>query len=97
MKAQAAPNSADADYGQRDDDHHGQVAQRQADESDAQAAEIGLALGADIEQPGMEGDREGKAGEDEIRRIEQRVAEARAIAEGAVEHDAQALQRRSRR
>ena len=56
----------------------GQEVEIEADERDAEAAEIGLALGADIEKPGMEGDREGKAGEDEVGRVEQRVADARA-------------------
>ncbi len=38
---------------------------------------------ADVEEAGMEGDREGEAGEDEVGRVEQRVAEPLAIAEGA--------------
>ena len=63
-----------ANDGQRYDDHHRQETKRQAHQSDAETAQIGLALGADIEQAGMEGDGKSEAGEDEIRRIEQRVA-----------------------
>ena len=44
--------------------------------ADAEAADIGLALAADVEQAGMEGDRDGEAGEDEVGRVVERVADA---------------------
>ncbi len=48
----------------------------EADDADAEAGDIGLALAADVEQAAMEGDRDGKAGEDEVGRIVEREGEA---------------------
>src|SRR5690606_30984077 len=61
--------------------------ERQPDQDDAEPADIGLALRADIEQPRMIGQRHGQTRKDEIGGVIERVAEARTIAEGAIEHD----------
>ena len=56
--------------------HAGRYAvEREDDEADAQPAEIGLALAADVEQAGMEGDRHREAGEDEVGGVVERVAD----------------------
>src|SRR5690606_34509355 len=55
-------------------------------QGDADAADIGLALDADIEQAGMEGDGHRQPGEDEIGRVVERIADALARAEGAGDH-----------
>ena len=47
----------------------------QDDKRAAKAGDIGLPLAADVEQAGMEGHRDGKAGEDEIGRVVERVAD----------------------
>ena len=65
----------------------------EADERHAEAADIGLPLAADVEQAGMEGDRDRQAGEDEVGGVEQREADALAIAERAVEHEPHGLER----
>ena len=57
----------------------------EADDADAEAGDIGLALAADVEQAAMEGDGDRKTGEDEVRRVVERVAEAGAAAECAVD------------
>ena len=51
---------------------------------DAEAGDIGLAVAADVEQAGMEGDRDRKAGEDEVGGVEEREADALGIAERAL-------------
>ena len=56
----------------------------EADERDAEAGDIGLAVAADVEEAGMEGDGDGEPGEDEVRGVEEREADALGIAEGAV-------------
>ena len=61
--------------------------ERQGDQRDAEAADIGLALAADVEQAGMEGDRDGEAGEDEVGGVVEREADALGRAEGAVDQD----------
>ena len=57
----------------------------QADERRAEAAERRLALAADVEQPGVEGDGDREAGEDEVGRVVERVADALAAAERAAQ------------
>ena len=74
MKAQAAPNSRGGEDGGKDDQRGGQEVEIEADERDAETGDIGLSLGADIEEPGMDRDREGKAGEHEVGSVEKRVA-----------------------
>ena len=84
----SAPTSAAASDGQRKGQPPGQHAvEGQADERHAEAGDIGLALAADVEQAGMEGDRHREPGEDEVGGVEQREADALAVAEGAVDQD----------
>ena len=59
-----------------------------SDERDAEARQRRLALAADVEQPGMIGDRDGEADEDEIGHVEQREAEPLAGAEAALDQAA---------
>ena len=59
----------------------------------AQPRHIGLALAADVEQPGMKGDRHGKAGEDEVGGVVEQIAPALERAHGALEHDPHGLER----
>ena len=66
---------------------------RQADQRHAQAPEGGLSFAADVEEPGVERDRRAEPREDEIRRVEQRVAPAIARAERAGDHEPQRLER----
>ena len=65
----------------------------EADQRDAEAADIGLALAADVEQAGMEGDGDGEAGEDEVGGVVEREADALAVAERAVDHEPHGLER----
>ncbi len=53
------------------------------DKRGAEAADIGLALRADVEQTGMETDCDREPGEDEACRVEERVADPFEIAERA--------------
>jgi hypothetical protein len=48
----------------------------QRDDGDSEAGDEGLAFPADVEQAAMERDRDREAGEDEVRRIVERVADA---------------------
>ena len=94
MKPQAAPNSAGGHDRQRQrQDRPGSQPQIEADQPDAEPAEIGLALAADVEQPGMEGDRDREAGEDEVGGVVERVADRLDIAEGAVTSSSHRLER----
>ena len=68
---------------ERDQEQAGQGAEVEADERRAEAGDRRLPLAADVEQPGMVGDRDREAGEDEIRGVEQREAERLARAEAA--------------
>ena len=64
-----------------------------SDKRRAEASDIGLALGADVEQARMETDRDGKPGEDEARRVEKRVTNSFEIAERAKDEALDGLQR----
>ena len=72
---------------ERDQQETRQEAEVEHDEGGAEAAEGRLTFAADVEQPGMIGDRDRKPGEDEIRRVEQREAEALARAEAALDQE----------
>ena len=61
----------------------GQEAEIERGERRAEAGDIGLALDADVEQAGVEADRDREAGEDEARRVIEREADAFEIAERA--------------
>ena len=63
--------------------HQGRDCIGERDEDDAEAGDIGLAVAADVEEAGMGGDRHREAGEDEVGRVVERVAEVVAVAEGA--------------
>ena len=63
------------------------------DERDAEARQRRLALAADVEQPGMIGDRDGEADEDEIRHVEQGEAEPLPGAEAALDQVARRSER----
>ena len=63
MKAQAAPNRAAPRDRQREDaaTTAGCVSKRERDQRDAEAADIGLPLAADIEEAGVERHGDGQA------------------------------------
>ena len=61
----------------------GQPPAAEAEERHAEPAEVGLALGADVEEPAVKGDGHREAREDEVRRVVERVADRLAVAEGA--------------
>ncbi len=87
MKAQAAPKNGGGDHAQSQQGPHRQaLVECQPHQSRAEAADIGLALAADVEQAGMERNGDRQAGEDEIGRVVKRVADAVEIAEGAGRH-----------
>ncbi|MNZ99675.1 hypothetical protein D3C78_1190110 [compost metagenome] len=67
--------------------------ERKRHQCGTQPANIGLTFGADIEQAGMESDRNGEAGEDEARRVKQREADGVATTEGAFDEQAKCRQR----
>jgi hypothetical protein len=84
MKAHRA-HEGRAEDGDRKRDPPGQErVHGQADQRDAEPADIGLALAADIEQPAMEGDRDRQTGEDEAGRVIERVGDVLAAAEGTL-------------
>ena len=56
MNAQTPPNSGRAEDRERHHEEPGQPAEIEADQRDAEAAEIGLALAADVEQAAVERD-----------------------------------------
>ena len=76
--AQAMPNSIAATHHQRQQQRRAAAVRPSASAASAGAepAEHRLAFAADVEQPAVEGDRDGEAGEDEGGRVVQRVAEA---------------------
>ena len=73
-------------------DQWGQV-MMQAGDRRTESRDIGLPLAADIEQPRMDGDRHGQAGENEVCGVKQRVAPAIGRPESAAEHDGHGLDR----
>src|SRR5271163_668827 len=79
----------------RDDDQRiaGQEAEMERRQRRAQARDIGLALDADVEQPGVEADRDRKAGEDETGGVIERESDAFEIAEGAGDENLHRLER----
>ena len=93
MNAQAPPNAAAAEDRERHHEQPGQPAEIEADQGHAEAADIGLALAADVEQAAVEGDRDREAREDEAGGVEQRVADRLAIAEGAEDQELDRLER----
>ena len=70
-----------------------QKAEVEGDERRPQAGDIGLALDADVEEPGVETDGDRKAGEDETGRVVKREAEAFEVAERAGDQNLHRLQR----
>ena len=98
MKAQAAPKAAaPTDRERARSATRAARVEGEADQRDAEAAEIGLALAADVEQAGMEGDGDREAGEDEVGGVEEREADALAVAERALDQDAAPPRAGSRR
>ncbi len=93
--AQAAPNSiaAASTIGGSTVQRRQVVAERQRRQRGADAAQHRLAFAADVEQPRMKCHRDRQAGEDEGRRVVQRVAQADAAAEGALDQQRQRLPR----
>ncbi len=69
------------------------MVERQRHRAHAEAAEIGLALEPMLKRPAWNGDRDGKAGEDEARGIVERKADAFAAAERALDQQRQRRQR----
>ncbi len=65
----------------------------QQHEADAEPTDIGLPLPTDVEQPGMERDRDRKPGEHEIGRVIERVADGFRISERAVDENAHRFER----
>ena len=79
-KAHATPARHAGQHRQRQQQRRGQPASRASSTTpDAQPAQRGLAFGADVEMPAMEGHRDREAGEDEVGRVVQRVAPASAL------------------
>ena len=70
-----------------------QPAQIDPDQPQPEPAQIGLPLAADVEQPGMEGQRHRQPGEDQVGGVVERVAHRLAIAEGAVDQGLDGLDR----
>ena len=58
----------------------------------AEAPHHGLALATDVEQAGVEGDRHGKAGEDEVGGVVERVADRLRRAEGSHQQELQRME-----
>ena len=75
------------------DDRPGQEPEAEAHDRRTQPGEIGLAFAADIEEAGMEGDRNGKAGEDEIGGVVEQIAPALQAADRAFQHDPHGFER----
>src|SRR5690606_23005572 len=69
--------------GSGSDDQPMGILQGQGDDDDTKPGHIGLAIATDIEQATMRRNGDGKAGEDEIGGVIERIADVVAIAEGA--------------
>ena len=93
MNAQKPPHRPRREDRERQHERERQPAEIEADQRDAEAAEVGLALAADVEQAAVERDRDREPGEDEAGRVEQRVADRLAVAEGAVDQELDRLER----
>ena len=89
----AAPAAAARERGRAGAAARRQERQRDADQRRGEAAEIELALDADVEQPGAEPERHREPGEDQRRGAEQRLADAVAGAEALAEHQRVDLER----
>ena len=95
LRPQDARDQAPQRPGQRSRDHHhrddddrrraGRQDRREDDGARAPRPQEELALGADVPQAHPEGERAGEAGQDERRRLDQRVAEDADVAERGVE------------
>src|SRR6266478_1580811 len=67
------------------DDQRGRPAPGpETEQGDAETADVGLTLRADIEQPTVKGDGDGQTGEDEIGRVVERVADRLGVPDRAV-------------
>ncbi len=78
---------------ERQDQRERQPAEVEADQRDAEAADVGLPLAADVEQAAVEGDRDRETREDEAGRVKQGVADRLAVAERAVDQELDRLER----
>ena len=78
---------------ERQHERERQPAEIEADQRDPEAAEVGLALAADVEQAAVEGDRDREPGEDEAGRVVERVADRLAVAERAIDQELDRLER----
>ena len=90
------PEGADrhgSQNGKRDHDGPGQEFKAQTYNCSASAGHVGLALAADVEKAGMEGNGNRKAGEDEVGGVVEKIAPALERAHGALEHDPHGFQR----
>ena len=81
--------------GDRERNHHGRrpMAQIKPDKPRAEAAQIGLALAADVEEAAVEGDGDGEPGEDEVGGVVERVADRFRVTHGAEDEEPQRLER----
>ncbi len=70
-----------------------QEAEVKRGERGPEAGDVGLALDPDVEQAGVEAERDREAGEDEARRVIEREADALEIAERAPDQDLHRLER----
>jgi hypothetical protein len=77
------------DDGGENDQHGRPAAGAQAQQRHGEAADVGLALGADVEQAAVERDSDGEAGEDEVGRVVQGVADRLGVPERAAHQQAQ--------
>ena len=93
VDAQQRRHQRDQPAGRRTGKRHREHGERtghrvRADEGGCHGARHQLALGADVPEFGAEGDRDGKAGEDHGRGLDQRLGDVELGAERAAEHDA---------
>ena len=91
-----APHRARAGGGEERHGHEGQAREARAvrgHQGGGEAPQVELALGADVEEAGAEGEGDGKAGEDERRGAKQRLPEPVAGSKAFPEHRAVDLER----
>ena len=68
-------------------------AKPEANKPHSKTADVGLALGSDVEEPGMVGDRNGKPREDEVRRVVEGESDGILGSEGPRDHQLEGCQR----
>ena len=85
---QTPPPTIPASEHEREQDGPGQIAEAERGDRREQGAEEDLTLAADVDHPGPEGDADPGADEQQRRRLDRRVGQLGATAEGALEKSA---------